>query len=401
MQNAIQGHGDLQARPRPKELAASGGRVPLPVVAALVYAAIRGVGLAVSVFLLPRMAVLRGQHYTLAFLIHSWDSKEYLRIAQHGYSLGKGLVAWFPGYPAAIDVFAPIPGVGTMRAASIVTFVSGTAAAVGLTLLVKKMTGSDRIGLLTAALWATAPGAMILEMDYPEALLCAVAAWGLLALAHKRWLTAGLLALVAGAVHSNGAALSVAVFVAAIPELLRVLEGRTDTDWWRPAAALVMAPAGLLGYLVYVAWVQGDLGAWFKREHRNHNGFDAGYSIVRQIGHLHANTPGTPVGQIVAVLATCAAAVVLTAWLIVSRRRLGVPPNVLWYAATVVFMALTAGPDTFGGKPRFLVPALVLGLPLAALLARTPTWLQAGVITVASAFTIWFTLYKMGPAWQA
>jgi hypothetical protein len=74
---------------------------------------------------------------------------------------------------------------------------------------------------------------------------------------------------------------------------------------------------------------------------------------------------------------------------------------VRWYAATIVFAALTAGPNTFGGKPRFLLPALVLGLPLAALLARLPTWLQPGVIIVAPVGTIWFTLYKMGPGWQA
>ena len=346
---------------------------------------------------LPRMPV-RGQYFSLAFLIHSWDSARYLQIAAHGYPHNGG-EAFFPGYPAVIDVFAHIPGIGTMRAAFIVTILSGLAAAVALALLASYMTGSDRIGLLTAALWAVAPGALVLEMDYPEALLCAVAAWGLLALAHRRWLTAGLLALVAGTVHSTGAALSVAVFVAAIPELIRALRHGATTPWWRPAGAVVIAPLGLLGYLGYVGLRRGSLGAWITLEHRDGNGFDAGYSIASHIGQLQL--PDVPVGQILAVLATCAAAVVLIVWLIASRRRLGVPPSVLWYAATIVFAALTAGPNTFGGKPRFLLPALVLGLPLAALLARVPTWLQAGVITVASAGTIWFTLYKMGPGWQA
>lgn len=369
------------------------------LAAALVYAAIRGIGLAASALLLPRMPV-RGQHYSLAYLIHSWDSNNYLFIAAHGY-LFNTRQSWFPGYPAAIDVLAPIPGIGTMHAAFIVTILSGLAAAVALTLLAAKMTGSDRIGLLTAALWAVAPGALVLEMDYPEALLCAIAAWGLLALAYRRWLTAGLLALAAGTVHSTGAALIVAVFVAVIPELIRALRYGTETSWWRPAAALAIAPLGLLGYISYVAFSQGSLRAWFNLERKHGNGFDAGHSFVYYTGQLLTHPPGAPVGQILVILAACAAAVVLTVWLIVSRRRFGVPPNVLWYAATIVFAALTAGPWTFSGKPRFLLPALVLGLPLAAVLARVPTWLQVGVITVASAGTIWFTLYKMGPGWQA
>lgn len=369
----------------------------MPLAAALVYAAIRGIGLAASAFLVHRMPV-RGLYYSLAFLIRSWDSERYLQIAAHGYQNSAG-EAWFPGYPAVIDVFAHIPGIGIVRAASIATVLSGLAAAVALTLLAAKITGNDRIGLLTAVLWAVAPGALVLEMDYPEALLCAVAAWGLLALACHRWLTAGLLALVAGTVHSTGAALSVAVFVAAIPELIRAVRHRTSTPWWRPAAAMVVAPLGLLGFVGYIGLRQGSLSAWITLEHRHGNGFDAGYSIARDIGQLHL--PDAPVGQILAVLATCAAATVLLVWLIASSRRLDLPPSVLWYAATIVFAALTAGPNTFGGKPRFLLPALVLGLPLAALLARLPTWLQAGVITVASAGTIWFTLYKMGPGWQA
>jgi hypothetical protein len=399
VQDAVPGEQYVQARPSPRGIARPASRVPLPLAAVLVYAAIRGVGLAASAFLLPRMLV-HGQHYTLAFLIHSWDSDDYLSIAAHGYLL-HGREPWFPGYPAAIDVFAHIPGIGTMHAASIATSLSGLAAAVAISLLAAKMTGNDRIGLLTAALWAVAPGALVLEMDYAEALLCAVAAWGLLALAYRRWPAAGLLALVAGTVHSTGAALTVAVFVAAIPELKRALRHKTATPWWRPATAMVIAPLGLLGYIGYVALDQGSLGAWFSLEHHAGNGFDAGYSIVRYTHLMLAGAPDAPVGPTLAILATCAAAVVLVVWLIASRRRLGVPTSVLWYAATIVFAALTAGPYTFSAKPRFLLPALVLGLPLAALLARVPTWLQASVITVVSAGTIWFTLYKMGPGWQA
>lgn len=399
MHNAVPGNEDVQARTWPGAIALPQSPVPLPVAAALVYMAIRGIGLAVSAFLLPRMPV-RGQPYSFAFLIHSWDSNRYTAISSHGYA-NKALEAFYPGYPAVINVFSHIPGIGTMRAAFIVTILSGIAAAVALTLLVAKMTGNNRIGLLTAALWATAPGALILEMDYSEALLCAVCAWGLLALAHRRWLAAGLLALAAGTVRSEGVGLILAVFVAAIPEVIRALRHTTQTPWWRPAAAMVIAPLGILGFFGYVALSWGRLNAWFYLERLHGSGFDGGYSIKHNIEALQRHVSNLAVGQVLAILATCLAATLLTVWLIASRRRLGVPWYVLSYAVAIVFVALTSGPNTFGGKPRFLVPALVLGLPLAALLARVPTWLQVGVITVASAGTIWFTLYKMMPGFQA
>jgi hypothetical protein len=380
----------------------------LPLAAVAVYEAIRGLGLAVTVFLLPHIPI-GGRHYTLAYLIHSWDASRYLAIASRGYhyvpgnSSSQALFAWYPGYPAAIDAFAWIPGLGPMRAAFLVTMLSGLAAAAGLALLAAKLTGSSRTGLLTAGLWAAAPGSLVFEMDYSEALVCAIAAWGLLALTSRRWLTAGLLAALAGTVRSVGAALIVAVAIAAIPELVKAIRQRSAAvNWWRPAVALVIAPLGLLGFLGYVALSFGRLDGWFYEEHVDGNGFDGGYSIAHNIGLLARNPPGPHVGPIVVVLAACALAVALTGWLIIGRRTLGgIPPSVLWYVATTVFVTLTSGPHTFGAKPRYLLPALLLGLPLAALLARTPRWVQAAVIAAVTVAAIWLSLYKMSPGWQA
>jgi hypothetical protein len=395
------------AAPLPADTARRRGLWRLALAAALTYAAIRGLALWVTVLVLPHLPPSQGQPYTLAFFIRSWDAYRYQLIAAHGYHYiphdhaARALFAWFPGYPAAIDAFAWIPGVGPMHAAFIVTAASGLAAAAGLTLLVEKITGNPRAGLLTAALWAVAPGSIVLEMNYPEALLCAIAAWGLLALVHRRWLTAGLLAAAAGLMHGNGIALAVAVAVAALPELLRAIRRRAAADCWRPAAALAIAPLGFLGFLGYVAWSWDRLDAWFRLEHRDGSAFDAGYGIVRSVALLHADPPGTRVGPTVAILATCAAAVVLTLWLIIARHRLGgVPASVLWYTATIVFVALTSGPYNFGGKPRYLLPALVLGLPPAALLARVPRWLQVAVIALVTIAATWLNLYRVGANYQ-
>src|ERR1700677_419307 len=187
---------------------------------ALIYAGIRGLGYAVAAFLLPRGRIA-ALHYSLWHLIVSWDSGRYLIIAGHGYSYIPGdlrhdvIYAWFPGYPAAIDAISWIPGVSLAAAGLVVTILAGLAAAWGLTRLTLGVTGEPRVSLLVTALWAVAPGSIVLSIDYSEALFCALAVWALVALTERRWLSAALLTILAGTVRSTAMALVVAIAVAA------------------------------------------------------------------------------------------------------------------------------------------------------------------------------------------
>ena len=136
------------------------------------------------------------------------------------------LFAWFPGYSGVIDAIEWIPGVGPVRAAFAVTIVAGLVAAWGLARLVVLVTGDSRVALITVALWALGPGTIVLAMLYPEAMFCALAAWSLVALVERRWLTAGLLAALSGAVRLSASALAVAIAVAALPEFSSRPSGR-------------------------------------------------------------------------------------------------------------------------------------------------------------------------------
>jgi hypothetical protein len=402
---SLSGHADVNFTglgTRPVSAAAGGpGTSPgfrLPLYGALAFAGIRVLSLTVAAFLLPR-GRFRELHYSLPHLINSWDSGRYLIIAAHGYSYVPGdmrhdsIFAWFPGYPAAVRAVAWIPGAGAVWAGLAVTIAAGMAAAWGLTKLGMTLTGDRRVSLLMAALWAGAPGSIVLSMLYSEALFCALAIWSLIALTERRWLTAAGLTVLAGTVRGSALALVAAVTVAVLPALIGAARERQPVAaWWRPAAALWLAPFGLLGYWGYVAWAVRRPGGWFWVERSVRNGFDWGQSMMLA---LKNTIVAGPQAFVVLTLLVIAAAVVLAVCGLTGRM----PACLYAYTFAIVLTALFAGPYYLGSKPRYLLTAMLLSLPLARLLAPARTWALIPLIAVLAAASTWFGLYLMTVGW--
>src|SRR5512146_217883 len=222
-------------------------RLGVPAAGMLIYAVIRLVSVVLAAFMLGQGKYrLRG--WSLVRWMRSSDGGHYRAIAAHGYSYPPGQLAhasvfsWFPGYPTAIDSLAWLPWITIVAAGLIVTAAAGLAAAWGLTTLGLKLTGDPRVSLLLTAVWAVAPGSVVLTMLYAEALFCALAVWAMVALVSKRWLTAGLLTLAAGTVRSTAVALIAAVAVAAVVAVVAAVRARQPVAaWWRPAAAALLA----------------------------------------------------------------------------------------------------------------------------------------------------------------
>jgi Mannosyltransferase (PIG-V) len=396
-------YSDPVAQPSPPASAAAdeGGispRFPLALAGVAIFASIRLLALGVSAFLLPR-GKFHTLHYSLWHLIASWDSGRFLSIAAHGYSYVPGnlrldvIFAWFPGYPAAIDTLSWIPGVDADRAALTVTIAAGLAAAWGLTRLGLAVTGDQRISLLMVALWAVAPGSLVWTMLYSEALFCALAVWSLVALVERHWLTAAGLTILAGTVRSTAMALVAAVAVAALPPVIRAVRVREPIGaWWRPAAAVVTAPIGLVGYWAYSAWATHHLGGFVWVENNAHNSFDWGKGIILAAKQAIIYGPNASVALTLLVIA---AGVILTAWSLAER----IPVYLHAYTLVVVVLALAPGPYYLGSKPRFLLPAMLLGLPLARLLARARIWVLIPLIAVLAAASTWFGIYLMTTGW--
>ena len=368
-------------------------RPSLPVAGVLIYAGIRAFSVAIAAYLLGH-GQYRLRSWSLVRWMRSSDGGHYQAIAAHGYTYPAGQLAhasvfsWFPGYPAVIDSIAWLPGVTIVTAALVVTALAGLAAAWGLTTLGLKLTGDPRISLLLVAVWAVAPSSTVLSMMYAEALFCALAIWALVALVSRRWLTAGVLTMAAGTVRSTALALILAVGVAALIALVQAARARQPfAQWWRPLAGAALAPLGLLGYLAYVARATHRLDGWFWVEkHTCGMVFDWGTSTLRVVKGVLLGTPG--VDQVLVVAAIVGAAG-LTLWSLTER----IPVYLHVYTIVVVFLALTTSANWISSKPRFVLPAVLLALPVARVLARVRTVVLVPLIAVLAAATTWWGLY--------
>jgi hypothetical protein len=276
-------------------------RLPLPLTGVVIFAGIRVLSVTIAAFVLQQ-GKFSDRHWSLVRWMRAADGGHYLAIAAHGYTYPPGQLAhasvfsFFPAYPAAMTALARLPGVTLVGAGLAVTAIAGLAAAWGITTLGMKLTADPRISLLMVAVWAVAPSSTVLEMLYAEALFCALAVWALIALVDRRWLTAAGLTVAAGTVRSTAVALVAAVVVAAAAALVGMVRTRQRiAGWWRPLAAALLAPLGLLGFLGYVAMRTGRLDGWFWIEnHTFHMDFDWGTSTLQVLKGIFLDSPSVP-----------------------------------------------------------------------------------------------------------
>ena len=245
-----------------------------PILApALIFLGIRELGLLVLTWMAARNS------NSVSEALRSWDGQWFLAIADGGYAgVPAGLVdafgqrsaetplAFFPGYPTVVRWFASIDGgggIGLVTSAFTVTIVSGVVCAYALARIGRHIRGgSPRTGLILVALFAASPMSIVLSMAYSEAMFCALAAWTLVGVLEKRWVLAGVCCTAAGLVRSTGAALVLALGLAVIVAISK----RRDGLW--PWLGGMIAPLGLLGYLVWVGTRTGEWDGWFALQQR-------------------------------------------------------------------------------------------------------------------------------------
>ncbi len=344
--------------------------------ALLVYAGVRALGL--LVLALWCLGTGKSPH---TLLTARWDSLWYTRVAEHGYgwstTLPDGTVhsnlAFFPLLPWLERALSAISPLSYADAGMVVAWVASHAAAWGIFLIADRLYGR-RTGVCAVALWAVLPVGIVQSMAYSEALFTALAAWSLYAVLREHWMTAGLLAALAGLTRPVGMAVVAALWVAAI--LVVVRERRAP---WRMVLGAVLAPLGAAGYVLWVGQkTGGGLFGYLDVQKQWGNGFDFGYAFARFIGDKFTSFPSAlaGVGLIVGVAAVI--------WLYVVGVRQKQPVPLLVYTGIVLALALCAS-GYFGSKPRLLMPAFPLLLPLAVALGRLRTSRSVVVLTVVGA----------------
>lgn len=428
-------------------------RVPAPRRAApalLGYAAVRALGLVV----LAVWSAARGKSaYTL--LTARWDSLWYTRVAELGYGYEVRLpngdvhsnLAFFPLLPWLERLLHALTPLSYAGAGLTVGLLASLAAAWGIFAVADFVYG-PRVGVCAVLLWAVLPVGIVQSMAYSESLFTALAAWSLYAVLTGRWVTAGTLAALAGLTRPVGLAVVVAVWTAGVVSFVRDLSGgvraggenhahgardggrapespsavragrvpRTagtpdaarapqDTSSasgahasgapaWRRVLGMLLAPVGAAAYVLWVGHRtgKGPLG-YLDVQAGWRNGFDGGYAFARFVGDKFTSFPSALAG------AGLIAAVCLLLWLYVIGVRQRQPLPLLVYTGVVLALALCAS-SYFGSKPRLLMPAFPVLLPLARTLARSRTsssvLVTAGVAAASAVYGA-FWLNGSGP----
>jgi hypothetical protein len=353
-----------------------------------VYLGVRAIGIGV-------LALMAGGSRLVPELT-SWDGSWLLAIAEHGYDgVPAGMLdafgnhtpdtplGFFPGYPLLVAALGAVTGGNLVVAGLLVAAVAGVVAAYGTTRIGELVPdGSRRTGLLLTALFAATPMSVVLSMAYTEALFCALVAWALVGVLREQWLPAGLCAGAAGLVRPTGSAVVAAVGLAA---LVAVVDRRGG---WRPWAGGLLAGAGLVGYLAWVAARTGALDGWFRIQRTGWGWYlDGGAATARYVGGVL--TARERAFDAVTVVALVGSLVLLG--LAVTRRT---PWPLVVYGALVV-LPVWGTHGLMNTKLRLLVPAFVLLLPVASGLARRRPGTAVAVVGAAALASAWFGGYAL------
>ncbi|NOL43672.1 hypothetical protein HPO96_25830 [Kribbella sandramycini] len=235
-------------------------------------------------------------------------------------------------------------------------------------------------GLLLAGLWGVVPHALVQSMAYTESLFTALAAFALVALLRRSWVTAGLLTIVAGLCRPSALALIGVVGLAALIAVVRRQDG------WRPYAAALLAPLGWLGYLWWVGTKTGRIDGWFHVQATSwHSSFDFGVSTYQAV--VRTATSPTVLDFVIVSLVLIGAVVLLV---IAALKR--VPWPLVVYSLGIVVMAVGAT-NYFNAKGRLILPAFALLIPIARALARLRPALAALLLTLLATTSAAFAGY--------
>jgi hypothetical protein len=367
--------------------------------ALLGYAAARLLGIGLLTYLAERRGESPG-----TVLYGSWDARWYQDVAEHGYdhtvSGTPGTwhawsnLAFFPLYPWLCRIADAVLPVGLPTSCWLVATAASMAAA-WLVFLVGERLHGRTTGTVLAVLWGCLPHAVVESMAYTESLFTALCAGALYAVLARRWVTAGLLAALGGLTRPTGIALAAAVSAVAL--LAAVRASRCGGSWWRPGAAVLLAPAGWAAFVVWVGLRLHRADGYFAVQDAWGNKLGKGGYLLRRVRWVFLGQRGgdVPVAYVVVTLVVVAS-FALFALCVVQRQPL---PLLLFCGALLAVVAL--GKGAYIARARFLLPAFPLLIPLARVLARAhPRTIAYTLTTAALASAVYgahLTLIWTGP----
>jgi Gpi18-like mannosyltransferase len=278
--------------------------------------------------------------------------------------------AFFPLFPALIRLCVYLALWHKAWAGLIAAVLSGGASAVGVWALASRVAGrrtADRAVLL----YCLFPGAMMFASLYSESLGIALTAATLLAAVNRKWLLAGLAALLATAEHSTLIVLAPALGACA----LHAVWTRRD---WRSLIAPALAPLGMAGYFAWIGTRYHDYLFWYQLEHHYwRQKIDFGKSVLKRLTFHWTGSWGANHGDYVLML-DIMFWIMLAGIALMLAARLPLPVSLY---TVLLFISLVI--DTGGGpRPRFAWTGI--GIFIGAAI-KLPRWLYWPVLAAFAA----------------
>jgi hypothetical protein len=233
------------------------------------------------------------------------------------------------------------------------------------------------------------PSAVIQGALYADTLAICLTAWALYALLRRSWITAGILACLAGATRPTADAVVLTVCVAAVVELVRAR--RTQRPFsWRPLIGAVVAPIGAIGFLAYVAYRMGSISGYMNAQKKWGTGFgNAGQVFHRIKLGIEGTAHGYSNGQAHVTTAVLLIVPLLIIVMLVQRQRW----EITFYTIVVSAIVYTAIHD-YTVVPREMLAAFPILLAPAGWLAKVKQrWIVWALIAVLAVAAGWYASY--------
>src|SRR3954469_24913512 len=182
-----------------------------------------------------------------------WDSVWYLRVADGGYPDGGAEAAFFPLYPVLARGLGELGG-GSAGAVLIAAYLISLAALLAALAIFHRLVSLElgrRLAGPALLLLALFPGALYFGAPYSESLFLLASVGAFYAARTGRWPWAGVCLAAAAAARSAGVLLVIPVAVLYVQHV-RAGGKRADGLW------LLLGPAGLAAFAVYLGLEQGD-----------------------------------------------------------------------------------------------------------------------------------------------
>lgn len=305
-------------------------------------------------------------HRSLTSELGNWDGFWYIKLATQGYPTHiphvYSTLGFFPLYSLVIWLVAHVLMCSYVIAGLLISEIGGFVA----TVLVQRLAAGwwgGRDGRRAVVFFCLFPGSVVFSMVYSEGLLIPLAAGCLIALEHRRWLLAGILAGFATAIGPDAVAIVPTCAVACLLELRRL--GWRDREARRSLIAPLLAPVGLCCFGAFLWIWDGTPFACFKAQRWAWGErtdalalFNQARTLVDEISFPHFDYHAINLNLIAGLLG----AVVLFIGLVLFLRGPYRPPaTAITWAIGVGFLAVTS--ENTPPNPRLLItafPAILL-----------------------------------------